>query len=373
MAVRNSAARWVAGCRAASFAALCVTFALASGSAANPIGMHSMLYLDHPFGAKEAMFREAAAVGAAEIRLDVALASVFPTPGGAPDWSGVDQYVTLARRYHLRVLANLLATPWYLADCPPGTPFMASYRCAPRDPLGWAKEAGAIAAHTRGVIDDFEIVNEPDGTWAFLGSPQQYAAMLAATYEAIHAADPKARVALGGLMDVGVKGRRWMDAMLASLGSAATHAFDIANIHVRAPAGRAAGVVGRWRRYFAGAGFSGPLWVTEAGYPADPGYQTDPAYRGGPDAQARYLTAAVPSMIRAGAARVFVTERDALDGRFASEGILDTSDPLSDEPQYTRRPSFDAVRALARPGAGPVGPGASHPITRPGWRPSGSG
>jgi hypothetical protein len=43
---------------------------------------------------------------------------------------------------------------------------------------------------------------------------------------------------------------------------------------------------------------------------------------------------------------VFITERDALNGLFASEGILDTSDPLTADPQYTRRPSFDAVRRL---------------------------
>jgi hypothetical protein len=176
--------------------------------------------------------------------------------------------------------------------------------------------------------------------------------MLAATCDAIHAANPAARVALGGLMHVSVAGRRWMDAMLSSLGA---RTFDIANIHVRTSAARTGPVVARWRRYFDRYGFDGPLWVTEAGYPADPSQQTDPSYRGGPDAQARYLTATIPAMIRAGAAMVFITERDALGGRFASEGILDTSDPLSADPQYTRRPSFYAVRALARWGGGPYG------------------
>jgi hypothetical protein len=157
-----------------------------------------------------------------------------------------------------------------------------------------------------------------------------------------------ARVAAGGLMNVGDGGRQWMDAMLASLGPDATQAFDIANIHVRGAAAGTGRVVASWRRYVARAGFEGPVWVTEAGYPADPGQQTDPAYRGGPKGQARYLKAAVPAMVRAGAAKVFISERDALGGRFASEGILDTSDPLQAEPRYSRRPSFYAVRALAR-------------------------
>src|SRR5262245_46179395 len=111
MSVRNPAARRAAWSCMASCGALCVALALpvcANGSrrAHNPIGIHSMLFLDHAYSAKAAMFKEAAKVGASEIRLDIALASVFRGPDGAPDWSGVDQYVLLARRYHLRVLAN---------------------------------------------------------------------------------------------------------------------------------------------------------------------------------------------------------------------------------------------------------------------------
>ena len=351
MSVRNRAARW------ASCGALCAMLALpayanGSGRASSPIGIHSMLFLDHAFSAKKAMFKEAANVGASEIRLDIALAGVFAAPDGAADWSGVDQYMLLARRYHLRVLANLLATPWYLAACPAGMSFGDSYRCPASDPVRWAQQAAAVARHTRGVIDDFEIVNEPDGSWAFLGSAQQYGAMLGAASDAIHTANPAALVATGGLMDVGTAGRQWTDAMLASIGPRPTQAFDIANIHVRGRADETPQVVARWRRYFARAGFKGQLWVTEAGYPADPRYQTDPAYRGGPVAQARYLKTAVSAMIRAGAAKVFITERDALTGRFASEGILDTTDPLQAEPRYTRRAGFYAVRALARHGGG---------------------
>jgi len=352
MLVRNRAARWAACPRIASCVVFCVALALpvcanASRRADNPIGMHSMLFLGHEFSAKDAMFREAAQVGASEIRLDIAMSIVFATPDGTPDWHAVDEYMLLARRYHLRVLANLLATPWYLAACPPGVSIGDSYRCPASDPARWAEQVGAIARHTRGAIDDFEIVNEPDGSWAFIGSPQQYAAMLTAASDAIHAANPAARVAIGGLMDVGDRGRQWMDTMLASL-PPLTRAFDIANIHVRGPAAETARTVARWRRYFARAGFHGPLWVTEAGYPADVSQQTDSHYRGGPKAQARYLRAVIPAMIEAGAAKVFISERDAMDGMFASEGILDTSDPLEAQPVYWRRPSFYVVRAIAR-------------------------
>jgi hypothetical protein len=305
-----------------------------------------MLYLDHPFSAKEAMFQEAAAVGASTIRLDISLSGVFPNPSGPPDWSGVDQYMRLARRYHLRVLADLLATPWYMADCATPGQVGLFYRCPPSDPAAWGDEAGLIAAHTRGVIDDFEVINEPDGAWSFYGTPEQYAQILSASYEAIHAANPNAQVALGGLMNI--TSRAWIDAMLATPGADAIHKFDIANIHVRTGAAAAGPTVAGWRRYFAQEGFTGPLWVTETGYPASPAYQLEHGYQGGALAQARWLTAVVPSMICAGAAKVFLTERDGLGGRYSSEGFLRTSDPLTADPAYTRRPSFYAIRALAQ-------------------------
>ena len=308
-----------------------------------------MLYLTTPLGGKRAMFEQAAAVGASEIRLDIELSGVFPSPTSSPDWSGVDQYMSLARRYHLRVLADLTATPWYMVACPPGTPAgFAYWTCPTSDPKLWGREAGEIAAHTRGVIDDFEIINEPDGRWAFVGTPRQYAAVLSCAYDSIHAPNPTARVALGGVMDPGPGGIAWTEAMLATPGVDAAHKFDIANIHVRVPQPAAAGrIVRDWRQYLARRGFRGPLWVTETGYPADPAFQTEPGYQEGPRSQARWMETAIDAMLNAGAAMVFATERDALAGRFASEGILQSADPLTESPVLTPRASFYALRGLA--------------------------
>ena len=150
---------------------------------------------------------------------------------------------------------------------PTGTARAATDTCPPGDASLWGRQAGIIAAHTRGVIDDFEIVNEPDGRWAFLGTPQQYAAMLQASYNAIHAANPNAQVALGGLMNIGTAGQDWMNTMLATPGTDAPHKFDIANIHIRTPPAQTSAIVASWRRYFAAKGFNGPSGLPKPAIP----------------------------------------------------------------------------------------------------------
>ncbi|MFL5823241.1 MAG: hypothetical protein ACJ764_07345 [Solirubrobacteraceae bacterium] len=347
-----------------------------------PIGAHSMLYLNTPFSAMRAMFEQAAAMGASRIRVDIELSAVFPGPSdtqrsrlaglmrgrrtsriGAlrerpqhvdplahPDWRGVDEYMRLARRYHLRPLAVLTATPPDMAECPRGASSGESYRCPPKDPHQWGRAAGEIAAHTRHVIDDFEILNEPDGHWSFLGGPRQYAAMLAASYEAIHGVDPAGRVALGGLMHIGPAGKKWMNAVFATRGADAMHKFDLANIHLRVAPVAVSGVVCRWRSYFASRGFAGPLWVTETGYPAAARQQTASGYQYGRMAQAQWLTDVIPELLASGVGRIFVTERDLGRGHYATEGVLQTKDPLPPSPQVRRRPGFYAVQRLARDG-----------------------
>ena len=158
---------------------------------------------------------------------------------------------------------------------------------------------------------------------------------------------------------------QWLDQVFATAGADAVHAFDIADIHERGGLDTLAGDVSAWRAHLATAGFTGPLWVTEHGYPADPSYQWDPAYRTGADAQSAYLQASVPTLIDAGASRVFVTERDNLNGADASEGLLggDVKDPPVADPQVVERPAFAALARMTEcyaqtggdcPAAGPA-------------------
>lgn len=313
-----------------------------------PYGVHSMLYVDAPPSFKEAMFREAASLGASSIRVDVFVPAIVTTPDGPPDWTALDEYMTLARRYHLQVLGILLGTPWWLAACPRGASLLDVYKCPASDPQAFAACAGQIARHARGVIDDWEIRNEPDGRWAYLGTPADYARELTATAAAIHVADPGARVMNGGAMMPASRG--WLDAMLAAGGPTLAASLDVVNVHVRGRLGGLSRTVRSWRAFFARHGVPRPLWVTEHGYPSDSVYQSDPAFRGGEAAQAAYLARSLPALLRAGAARVFVTERDNLGGAFASEGLLGGSvtDPPAPFPTIRRKPAANAFAALAR-------------------------
>ena len=314
--------------------------------AASPIGMHSMLYLNTPPSFMEAMFAQAAGMHASTIRLDVAPALIFPNQGKPPDYSGLDQVMTLAQRYHLRVLADLLTIPPWMAACPDSDPVSRS-RCAPASISDYGLRIGEIVAHARSVIHDWEVWNEPDRGEFFSGTPADYAHMLRAAHDAIKAVDPGANVVLGSI--TGAYGTGWLDQVFATPGADAVHAFDTANLHERGGLDALGGDVATVRAFFAARGFSGPLWVSEHGYPADPAYQWDPAYRSGADAQSAYLSASVPSLIDAGASQVFVTERDNLGGTNASEGLLggDVADPPIAAPTPIERPAYAALARLA--------------------------
>jgi hypothetical protein len=309
-----------------------------------PLASHAMLYLDAPFSFKETMFQQSAELGARSIRVDLALTAVF-TADGSEDWRGVDEVMALARGYGLRPVGVLLATPWFIAACG-AEPY--SYTCPPADLEAWKRMVSKIVAHTRGIIDTFEILNEPDGRWAFTGSAADYAKLLRAGHDATKAANPDARVAIAGTM--GLASRPWLAQVFAQAGPHPERLYDIVNVHIRASLRQLPGTLRAWRRFFAAHRSSEkPLWITEFGYPSDPAYQYDRAYHAGPASQASYLCHAIPILLAHRAAKVFLTLRDNLGGQFASEGVITggVSDPPAADPLVVRKPAFAALSRLA--------------------------
>jgi hypothetical protein len=308
-----------------------------------PLASHAMLYLDAPYSFKRSMFQQSADLGASSIRVDLALTAVF-IADDTKQWQQVDEVMGLAREYQLRPVGVLLATPSFIATCPAEA---YSYRCPPSDLQAWKRMIWQMVAHTRGVIDTFEILNEPDGRWAFTGSAADYAKLLRAGHDAIKAANPRAKVAIAGTMSLA--SRRWLERVFAQAGPHPERLYDIANVHIRASLRRLPDTVRTWRTFFA-AHHAGdkPLWVTEFGYPSDPAYQYDPAYRAGPASQASYLCHALPILLAGGATKVFVTLRDNLGGQFASVGVIagGVNDPPTADPGVVRKPAFAALSRL---------------------------
>jgi hypothetical protein len=320
--------------------------AMASPAHAAPVSAHAMVHTCCMGDAmKERIFAEADAVGAEYIRVDVEMSSIFEGPGGVkrdePDWSQLDDLLELAGDHDVKVLGVLLATPAYLSSCPERWPDAG--HCPAADTEEYGRLAGEIAEHAKDAIKTWEVVNEPDADWAFEGTPEEYAAMLSAAYDGIKARVPDAQVALGGMQRPDQVS--WLERVLATPGADAIHKFDIASVHLRGPVGPVVNRYIAFRSWLGERGFSGPLWVTEHGYPADPAYQDDPSFTGGDAGQAGYLTQSLVGLGEAGAEQVFVTLRDNLEGQYATEGLVHI-DAGPDTPT-TRRPSFDAMRRLA--------------------------
>ena len=351
---RARAVRW-AGWHVRSGAVVSMTCALtilvshpAEGDATpNPIGAHSMLQVNDPPSFMQTMFAEAAGMHVSAIRLDVAPALIYTDASKPPDFSGLDEVMTLSRRYDLRVVADLITIPSWMAACQASVDLTHMSRCGTDDLADYRSMISQIVAHADPTIRDWEIWNEPDQPAFFAGTPQQYARMLRAAHDAVKDVDPGANVLLGGISST--YGASWLAQVFATPGADAGHAFDIANVHERGRLDSLATDIGSWKRWLMAAGFNGPLWVTEHGYPSDPPFQYDSAYSGGPSSQAAYLAASVPTLIDAGAGEVFVTERDNLSGQYASEGVLggDVGDPPVEDPQEVEKPAYDAVRIIA--------------------------
>jgi hypothetical protein len=316
---------------------------------AAPVSSHAMVHTCcTPPAMKERIFAEAKASGAEFIRVDVELSGIFEGAGSRerPDWRRLDEVIRLARRHDIAVLGLILSVPAWLSDCPERG--ADAVLCAARDPAEFGRLAADVAAHARGAIDHWEILNEPDADWAFKGGPEDYARMLSAAYDAIAARVPEATVVMGGVERPGESG--WIERVLATAGADAARKFDIAAVHLRLRAPGAAsdllGPLEGWRELLAAHGFTGPVWVTEHGYPADPAFQRDPAHRGGDAAQAGFLSESIPLLAGAGADQVFVTLRDNLWGEYLSEGLVHIDESRPGYPAV-RRPAFEAVRGLS--------------------------
>jgi hypothetical protein len=289
-----------------------------------------MIYLNSPPVEQEAAFRATAAAGVRFMRMDFNLTQVYTLAG--EDFSAVDRVNALAARYGVEVLGVVIRTPWYIAPCDRCAP-------APEHEGTWRRMVARVAQRATNVRF-WELGNEPDIDFGFVGPPADYARWAGIAAEGIRAVRPDARIAISGFARLNAA---YIGAALHDAAHPLIDRVDIASIHLRGSLRRVRVNLRRTVRLYHREGFDGPLWVTETGYPSDPAAQPQPGFQGGPRDQARWLNRALRSLVDGGAGAVFVSLRDNAElgaGPFASEGIVTW-------PSGRPKPAFRAVRRLA--------------------------
>ena len=196
------------------------------------------------------------------------------------------------------MLADITATPYWLADCQTAAEAATAYwECGTNEPAAYAQLVGAIAAHAKGYIDDYEVINEPDGSWAWTGTPEQYAWMLSDVYQAVHEVDPGASVMFGGLM----ANDGWIQQVFATHGANAARSFDIANVHIRDLQSRLAPNLESSRALFGPIRLPRPHMSDRARLPVRPGIPIRPVLPGDHPAERPGAAGGLPASVRAGA------------------------------------------------------------------------
>jgi hypothetical protein len=112
------------------------------------------------------------------------------------DFSFWDSFVDIAvREYHLKLIPYVAYTPEWNSNGAPRD----FWKTPPRDVNEFAELLGLLARRYHGRIASWELWNEPDNRDYWLGSAADYARLLEAGANAVHAADPDAQVVFGGL------------------------------------------------------------------------------------------------------------------------------------------------------------------------------
>ena len=232
------------------------------------------------------------------LRVNVAWGSVQGAPGARYDWSHYDPVIAGAARNGIRVLATVYSSPTWAEPTPEYPPlgsrlpeFQDFARAAVRrygsNGSFWRRNPGL----PRLPVTDWQLWNEPNSPlfWKPVPDAGDYLTLLRGFDSAVRAADPAARIMLGGLFPTPRGGIDMTDFISALSRGGGGGLFDAAAVHAYAAAPRnALAWVERARAALDRAGDSGArLWITEVGWASggEPSGLTV-----GPERQADFLT-----------------------------------------------------------------------------------
>lgn len=157
---------------------------------------------------------------------------------GAFDWSRSDEVIYQANVKGLDVLARMDNAPdWAAPGCfDPSTSSMGPAR----NMQDWTDFLTAFATRYKGRVRAYQIWNEPNlaREWCKRPpNPEEYAAMLKASYAAIKAADPNALVISGGLtpttadFDQAMSDMKFFARLYDAMGNDSDGYFDLLGVH----------------------------------------------------------------------------------------------------------------------------------------------
>jgi hypothetical protein len=173
---------------------------------------------------------DAVDVGAGWIRADLSWDDLEHDGPGKYRWGLFDRVVAAAGQRGLKVLAVLAYTPPWARPAGCGLP-----ACAPADPAAFARfVSAAVRRYAAKGVHTWEIWNEENiGFWRPAPDPAAYTKMLRAVSPAVRAADPQARILLGGLAatDTGPMGIAQADFLAAVLKAGGGRLVDAVAYH----------------------------------------------------------------------------------------------------------------------------------------------
>jgi Beta-galactosidase len=237
--------------------------------------------------------------GVETIRVTVSWDYVEPAPG-AYRFSNVDRVVAAAARHGVAVLLNVTATPKWASSDPNSVDY---WRLRPSDPNVFAElmrqlvlrygPAGSLWAQDpslpRTPVRRWQVWNEQTANWYWRPPPwaPAYTQLLRASYQAIHSADPGAKVVAGSL--IADKDYAPWDSIRDLYRAGAKRFFDVVSVHPFTNHGSSVSetvkqVVKIIRRVRASMRRSGdarkPIIVTELTWPASVGRVPEDALLG---------------------------------------------------------------------------------------------
>lgn len=194
-------------------------------------------------------------------RLSIQWKAWEPTEGEFASWelARTDRAIRLAKQAGIHVLLDVLNAPAWAS--PTDTSGLGN---VPRDPAVFGRFMSLVAARYRGLVDAYEIWNEPDVAAFWNGGPDPYAytALLKAAYAAVKEQDPSALVVSGGLS--------WnYDKFLSAMYAAgAKDSFDVLALHPYTTRSLSQWVssIRLARRTELANGDTRPIWLTEFGF-----------------------------------------------------------------------------------------------------------